>query len=188
MVRSTLPLFALALAISAPALAEEVVPVGPFDSLELRGGGSLTLVPGPVERVTILRGSSQVTRFHVDRPGKLRIDVCDGRCPPAYDLRIRIESPRVPDVAISGGGSISAAPGFPPERRLAAAVHGGGTINLRAVDAVDVTAAVDGGGDIFVRPRASLSAAVHGGGDIRYSGNPRVSMAVAGGGDVRRDY
>ena len=63
----------------------------------------------------------------------------------------------------------------------------GGTIDLRALDAMTATAAVNAGGDIYVRPRTSLTAAVNSGGDIHYSGNPQVSMAVSGGGDVRRD-
>jgi hypothetical protein len=184
--RSLIPLFALALGISAPVLATELIPVPAFRSIELRGGGEVTLVPGPAQRVTILAGSSAYTSFRVDRDGRLEIDACNERCPHNYDLRIRIESPRVPAVAIHGGGTIRAAGGFAPERQLAAAINGGGTIDLRAVDGVNVAAAVNGGGDIFVRPRSTLSAAVNGGGDIHYLGNPQVSMAVRGGGDVSR--
>ena len=184
--RSTLPLFALALAVSAPALAAEVVPVPPFRSVDLRGGGDIALVPGPVQRVTILSGSSRFTHVYTHGDGQLRIDACNDQCPSRYNLQIRIESPRAPDVAIFGGGSIVAASGFAPQGQLSAAVYGGGRIDVRAIEANSVSAAVNGGGKIFVRPRATLSAAVRGGGDIRYSGNPRVSMAVSGGGDVRR--
>ena len=184
--RSIVPLFAFALAAAAPALATEIVPVQQFRSVELRGGGKVTVVPGPAQRVTILQGSTSYTRFHVDG-GRLRIDACYRQCPRNLDLKIRIESPNVPDVGISGGGAITAARGFAPQNQLSAAVNGGGTIDMRALDAVDVSAAVNGGGRIFVRPRTSLSAAVRGGGEVRYSGNPQVSMAVAGGGDVRRD-
>lgn len=184
--RSTLPMFALALAISAPAVATEMVPVSPFRSVELRGGGDVTIVPGPVQRVTIVAGSRQFTNIRVIRDGRLQIDACNARCPRNYNLQIRIESPRVPVVAIAGGGNITAARGFAAQSDLAAAVKGGGTIDLRAVDVADVSAAVDGGGDIFVRPRSTLSAAVHGGGDIHYAGNPQVSMAISGGGDVSR--
>ena len=155
--------------------------------IELRGGGEVSIVPGPVQRVTLVEGSSQFTRFIVDGRGKLRIDACNERCPHNYQLRIRIESPRVPDVAIQGGGTIGAARGFAAQDRLSAAVLGGGTIDMRAVEAYDVSAAVNGGGSIAVRPRARLSAAVRGGGEVTYSGNPQVSMAVAGGGDVRRE-
>jgi hypothetical protein len=184
--RSLIPLFVLAFAASAPALAAEVVPVQPFRSVELHGGGDVTIVPGPVERVTLIQGSTRSTRMAVDADGKLVIDACYQQCPRNFDLQIRIESPRVPAVAIQGGGTIRASGGFAPQNELAAAVRGGGTIDLRPVDAIHVSAAVEGGGTIAVRPRSALAAAVRGGGEIRYSGNPQVSMAVAGGGDVRR--
>ena len=119
------------------------------------------------------------------RDGKLRIDVCDNRCPRNYRLRIEIQSPRVPDVAIAGGGKIHASGGFPSQREVAVAVDGGGNIDLRSIDATHVTAAVNGGGHIAVRPRSRLTAAVNGGGDIRYWGDPQVTMAVHGGGTVR---
>jgi hypothetical protein len=185
--RSTLPLFVLALAAAAPALATEVVPVAPFRSVELRGGGNVTLVPGPVQRVTILNGSSQFTHIYMRRDGQLRIDACNERCPQHYDLQIRIESPRAPDVAINGGGRIVASNGFGPQDQLSTAINGGGMIDVRSILASDVNAAVNGGGRILVRPRATLSAAVMGGGDIRYSGDPQVSMAVSGGGNVSRE-
>lgn len=186
--RSVVPLFTFAFMASAPAVAAEYVPVPAFRSVELRGGGDVTLRAGPVQRVTMLEGSSQVSRIYVARDGELRIDACNYRCPRNYRLRVEIQSPRVPDVAIAGGGSIRAAGGFPAEGRVAAAIHGGGAIDLRSVEARDVTAAVNGGGNISVRPRARLTAAVNGGGDIRYWGNPAVTMAVHGGGTVRPAY
>lgn len=185
---STLPLFAAALAISAPVLATEVVPVPQFHSVELRGGGDIVVVPGAAERVTILEGSTEFTRFYVENDGQLRIDACDERCPRDYRLRIEIQSPRVPNLAVSGGGKITTVGGFAPESHLAAAVNGGGRIDARSVDAASVSAAVNGGGELLVRPRLSLAAAVNGGGHIRYSGNPSVTMAVRGGGDVSRGY
>src|SRR6476660_4219894 len=120
--RSILPLFAVALVASAPAVATELVPVSPFRSIELRGGGEVSIVPGPVQRVTLIDGSTQFTRFTADGRGKLRIDACNERCPHNYRLHIRIESPRVPDVAIQGGGTISAARGFAAQNQLSAAV------------------------------------------------------------------
>jgi len=185
--RSIAPLFLLALAASAPVLGAEVVPVPAFHSIELRGGGDVLVVPGPVQRVTLVQGSTQFTRFHMRDNGQLQIDACNERCPRNYPLQIRIESPYAPNVAIAGGGTIRTGGGFAPQHELAAAVKGGGTIDVRSVQASDVSAAVNGGGDIYVRPRATLSAAVNGGGDVHYSGNPQVSMAVRGGGDVRRD-
>jgi hypothetical protein len=186
--RSTLPFFALALATSAPVLGAEIIPVSSFRSVELRGGGVVTVVPGPVQRVTILDGSSQFTRVRVDYDGKLRIDTCNDQCPRHYRLRVEIQSPNVPALAVSGGGLMTAQRGFGPQSQLAAAVNGGGTVDARAVDAARVSAAVNGGGEVLVRPRVALSAAVNGGGHVRYSGNPSVSMAVHGGGSVSPGY
>ena len=185
--RILLPFLFAVVALPAQTHAAEVVPTPAFRSIDLRGGGDVTIVRGPVQRVTIVSGSSQFTHVYLEREGQLRIDACNSRCPRNYPLQIRIESPTVPSVAIEGGGTIVAARGFAPQTNLAAAVHAGGTIDLRAVDARDVSAAINAGGDIYVRPRVSLSAAVHAGGDIHYSGNPQVSMAVSNGGNVSRD-
>ena len=183
--RSIVPLFAFAFAASVPVIAAENVAVPAFRSVELRGGGDVSLRAGPVQRVTIIEGSTQVSRIYVARHGELRIDACNNRCPRNYRLRIDIQSPRVPDVAIAGGGAIRALGGFRPQREVAAAVDGGGAIDLRSIEAGHVTAAVNGGGVISVRPRSQLTAAVNGGGDIRYWGDPQVTMAVQGGGTVR---
>jgi hypothetical protein len=183
---STLPLFAAALLASAPALASEAVPVQNFRSVELRGGGTVEVVPGPAQRVTIVEGSGQFTHMRVDGDGKLIIDTCDQRCPPIYHLRVQIQSPRVPNLGINGGGVMVASGAFAPQDHLSAAVNGGGRIDARSVEASSVSAAVNGGGELLVRPRQSLSAAVNGGGHIRYWGNPTTSIAVRGGGGVSR--
>src|SRR6476620_11373970 len=94
------------LAAAAPAFAAEVVPVPQFRSVELRGGGMVTVVPGPAERVVIREGSSQFTRMRVEEDGKLRIDTCNDRCPRLYRLRVEIQSPDVPNLAVTGGGGI----------------------------------------------------------------------------------
>jgi hypothetical protein len=182
--RSIIPLFSLALFASAPALSTEVVPVAAFRSVELRGGGTVDIVPGPTQRVTIVDGSGQYTRVHVDRD-TLKIDACNGRCPSNYRLRVEVQSPHAPDLGVSGGGSIVARSGFAPQARLAAAVDGGGKVDARAVQAGSVNAAVNGGGEVVVFARSELTAAVNGGGTVRYVGRPQVTSAVQGGGTVR---
>lgn len=183
---SILPIFTAALLVSAPALATEIMPVGTFRGVELRGGGEVEIVPGPAERVAILEGTSAVTHMHVDRDGTLVINTCDEHCPDHYRLRVQIEAPHVPDLAIDGGGVMVAEPGFRAQPRFDAAVNGGGRIDARLVDAASVSAAVNGGGTIFVRPRSLLSAAVNGGGHVRYWGNPATNVAIHGGGGVTR--
>jgi hypothetical protein len=186
--RTSIPFLFVLLAAPTVAYAAEAIPVPAFRSVQLRGGGQIILKPGSAQRVTIVEGSSRYTRVRVERDGRLRIDACNARCPQFYRLRIEIESPRVPDVAVLGGGAIRAAAGFAPQRQLSAAVDGGGDIDARTVEATSVSAAVNGGGRIKVRARSSLSAAINGGGSIRYAGNPRVSSAVRGGGAVQRGF
>ena len=183
-----LPLTLLPLAVSTPtpASAAELVQLPAFESVQLRGGGSVVVRRGPAQRVTIVDGSSAYTRMSVDHRGQLTIDACNNRCPRQYDLRIEIESPDAPDAAISGGGSISFAPGFAAQRDIAIAINGGGHIDARAVPAANVSAAVNGGGRILSGASQKLSAAVSGGGEVRYSGSPDVSSIVNGGGSVRR--
>src|SRR5690349_6489003 len=112
--RSLVPIFLVALAGAAPALALENVPVPAFRAVELNGGGIVTVVPAPVQRVILEDGSSRFTRVRVDHNGKLVIDACAGRCPSVYRLRIRIETPHLPAVGVNGGGLVDAASGFAP--------------------------------------------------------------------------
>ena len=137
------------------------------------------------KRVTILEGSSRFTRIYVDQHGSLKIDVCNNDCPQHYRLRVEIQSPRVPVMAVDGGGAINVAGGFGPVPALTIAVNGGGKIDARSVDASDVTAAVNGGGQLLVRARSGLTGAVRGGGVIRYWGNPDVTSVVDGGGSIQ---
>ena len=184
--RALLTILPFALVVAVPAVAAETVPVAAFDSVQLRGGGTLSVRPGPAQRVTIVSGSSQFTRIRVDNRGQLKIDACNDRCPRHYDLRIEIVSPSAPDAAISGGGAISFAPGFSPQGELTLAVTGGGSSDARAIRASNVKAPVNGGGRVLTGRSERLAAAVNGGGEVRYAGSPQVSSVVNGGGAVRR--
>lgn len=186
--RSICPLFVAAFALPAPAFASEVISEPEFRSVELQGGGMVFVTPGPAQRVTILEGNRQFTRVRVGRGGNLRIDTCADRCPPNYRLRVEIQAPRVPDLAVDGGGMITTQNGFRPQPELSAALNGGGRIDARSIEANTVSAAVNGGGELLVRPRVELSAAINGGGHIRYWGNPTVSSAIRGGGQVSPGY
>ena len=171
-----------------PAAAQAVVPLPAFDQIELRGGGSVVVRHGPVQRVTLIEGNPAISRIEVVREGgneRLEISPCEQRCPRNYRLRVEIVTPSVPAVSISGGGSI-VAQAFPAQRSVAATVSGGGSLDLRAVPARSVAAVVRGGGNLLVRPQASLTAVVRGGGSIRYWGNPSVTQTVRGGGSVSR--
>ncbi len=172
---------------SVTAQAGANIQTGRFDSVELHGGGHIVLRHGASERVTLLAGSTQYTRIHVEDGHKLVIDACNSDCPNQYDLEIDIVTPDIKGVAIEGGGHIETAPGFPAQGMIAAAVDGGGHIDLGNIDVKTGTAAVHGGGHIQIRVESVLTAAVEGGGAIRYWGNPHVMSAIDGGGSIRPD-
>ena len=169
--------------LAGAAPAATVVPLAPFKSVGLSGGGRIVLRHGDVQRVTLLKGSTDYTQFKV-RGGSLDIEACNNDCPHNYQIEIEIVSPAIDGVAIQGGGEIKAEGSFPSSGHLDAAVSGGGDIDVRAIPAASVEAAVEGGGDISTTATHMLNAAVSGGGDITYYGNPQVSQAVSGGGSV----
>jgi len=181
-----LALIAAAALVAIPALAaaQTVVPLPRFNSIELSGGGSVTVRPGPVQRVTLRRGSTEATSFEVVDHGRLVIYACDRRCPLRYDLEIEVETPELSAASVRGGGEVVAEGAFRPQGSVSAAVSGGGKVDLRALQAHMASAAVNGGGKILVSAQNSLSAAVNGGGSIQYAGQPWVNTAIHGGGSV----
>jgi len=191
MYRRLIATAALSLAAASAAPAAEIVSLPRFQSIELNGGGRVVIRHGAAQRVSILNGSSDYTSIRVIRRGsrdsdRLVIRACNARCPQHYNLQIEIVTPDVSAVAINGGGEILVDPGFPREQDVAAAVEGGGRIDLRALPARNVAASVSGGGELLVSARDSLAASVNGGGAVRYWGNPAVSTSIDGGGIVRR--
>lgn len=177
--------FAMAALVAAmPAAAQTPVTVGAFDEIELVGGGHVVLRQGAEQRVTMIRGSTEMSRFTVE-DGRLRIEACVQTCRD-YRLELEIVVPRIDGVAVTGGGAIRAAPDFGRAGALAASVTGGGAIDVAAIEAETVAASVRGGGSIRTRAQESLTAAVNGGGMIRYWGDPAVTQAVRGGGSIQR--
>jgi hypothetical protein len=174
---------AAAALLALPVWAASDVPLAPFKSVGLQGGGDVVLKHGDVQRVTLLKGSTEFTTFKVDG-NSLNIAACNNNCPNHYDLQIEIVSPAIEGVAIEGGGTIKAEGSFPAASELSAAVSGGGDIDVRGIPAARVNAAVNGGGAIRTTASQALNAAVSGGGDITYWGNPEVRQAVNGGGAV----
>jgi hypothetical protein len=174
-----------ALVAAAPVSAQTPVPLPGFDSIELQGGGEVTIRHGREQKVTLVRGSREMTAFTVER-GRLEIDACVRSCRD-YDLELEIVTPDLDAVAIRGGGSIRAEGSFPERSDLAVAVAGGGAIDVRQIAAGEVAAAVSGGGTIRTHVRDSLAASINGGGTIRYIGDPERTVSINGGGSILRD-
>lgn len=178
-------LLALALAGAGPATAQTPVPVGAFEGISLVGGGEVRLRHGPVQKVTLVQGDLKVSSIAIENEKSLVIRACRKSCR-NYRLVVEVVTPRIEAVAITGGGSIAAASGFPASRHLAASVVGGGTIDLDAVPAGHVAASIRGGGLIRTDATQDLAVSISGGGNVTYVREPRTTVAIDGGGTVRK--
>ncbi|HUJ04267.1 MAG TPA: DUF2807 domain-containing protein [Rhizomicrobium sp.] len=178
-------LLLVALLAATPAFAGTAVPVAPFRSIQLEGGGHVVIRHGATQQVTLVSGSTEFTKFKVEHDGQLVISACNWNCPHHYDLQIEIVTPGLEGAAIEGGGEIDAAPGFPAQRNIAASIEGGGIVDLRNISAESADASIEGGGLVKLHAERALQASVEGGGEVRYWGSPQVSSSIEGGGNVR---
>lgn len=164
---------------------QAALPGAAFSDVSLSGGGEVVIRHGPVARITFRQGDARNTRIVV-AGGRLTIDNCPRRCPHGYRLALEVTMPSVAALSVADGGTIRAAGGFPGQAAIAASVHSGGAIDLRALDAAAVNASVAQGGVVFARPSRRLDASIAQGGRIAYWGNPSVHSRVRQGGSVGR--
>src|SRR3954454_13660548 len=80
MVRTILPAFALAALASSAALADQVISVPPFSSIELHGGGEATLRHGNRQRVVLVKGVPKIAQTEVTGDGKFLLSPCRDTC------------------------------------------------------------------------------------------------------------
>lgn len=178
----TLLTITIALGFSFAGTAQTVVPVGPFDSVELHDGGHVVVRPGTTRRVTIIRGDAGAARIAVH--GQRLVIHNRGKHRRHERLEIEVVTPELTAVSVSNGGTVQTAGAFSAQPSIAASVEQGGTIDIRSVAADAVVAAVDSGGRIFTSPRRTLTASVRSGGGIAYWGTPHVTRSVRDGGVV----
>ncbi len=179
-------LWAAILTAPAAVRADTDVPVPAFSSVDVRNGAHVILRHGDKRRVTVTRGNTTQSTIHVEEHGKLVIDRCSDGCPGEYRLEVEIVSPRIDALSVKDGGWLRCDGSFPRQADLAAAVESGGTLDVRAMNIDDVSAAVQQGGRILTEPRASLTAAIAQGGVITYWGDPDVTESIVHGGVVAR--
>jgi hypothetical protein len=187
MIRIVLPAFALAALLPSAAMADQVINVPPFRSIELHGGGEATLRHGDRQRVVLIKGDPAIAEIRVSRDGTLVLSPCkddDHWCWGRQELEVEVTTPAVAAISVHGGGELKAERGFPTQPSLDLTVHGGGEADVRAIPADNVSAEVHGGGDAYLRAERTLTADVHGGGDVHYWGHPSVSSSTHGGGSV----
>ena len=167
---------------AAPQVDEAVVER--FDRVELRGGGTVSVHPGTEPRVALLDGAEHTMQVSM-RSGTLLIE-CRRPCPNRPEGIVRVSTPSITAVQISGGGTMKISEGFPTASELHARVRGGGSLDASALLAESVRAEVRGGGSVYVSPLHRLQARTRGGGSVAYFGDPEVTSAIRSGGSIRR--
>lgn len=182
--RSSILLSAALALLPAAAAGQAQGAAQAFRSIELRGGGTVTVRHGPAHLVTVRSGGAdRAIRHEGDR---LVIDRCRRPCRGGHRIEVEIVTPQIAGLAVTDGGRIQLAGGFPSQPELAAAVSSGGMIDMRPLAAARVTAAVSQGGGILATPGRELTAAVSNGGIITYWGDPKVTSSIRHGGAIVR--
>ncbi|HJQ10090.1 MAG TPA: hypothetical protein VJ840_03590 [Gemmatimonadaceae bacterium] len=166
-------------------LPAQTVQIGAFNSIDLPHGGHVVLERGATQRVSLVRGSLDVTRLAVTEGGRLVIDKCYRKCPRGYRLELQVITPGITGASLSNGGSIETRGTFPAQSVLTVAVSNGGTIDVRSLVANRVNASVNQGGRILTVPQAWLMATVTQGGVVTYWGNGQVRSSIDHGGVVQ---
>jgi hypothetical protein len=153
-----------------------------FQSIELRGGGTVTVRHGATHRVRV-SGDSSGRPIHSEGEN-LVIDRCARPCARGHRIEVEIVTPAIARLAVRDGGLIQLVGAFPSQAAVAASVSSGGTIDMRPLEAARVSAAVNDGGRILARPGREMAATVADGGNITYWGDAAVTSSVRRGGVV----
>lgn len=178
-------LLAAVSAVASPVTLERGRPLTvSFSALELRNGGTVNLIHGPSQRVTLLKGDPEQIAITIGADGRLVIDRCPKHCPRGHDLEVEVETPARAAIAVAEGGTIQSRGEFPLQPEIRVGVSQGGTIDIRSMPVANVTASVYSGGRIFTQAGAALSANVEHGGNVTYWGDPVVKSSVRFGGVV----
>ena len=180
-------LLSLAALAVGPASAQPAVAPGPasFTSIELRGGGTVTVRHGPTRQVAV-RSENPGRPLRIEG-NQLLIDRCTAPCRRGHRIDVEIVTPELSRVAISDGGRLVViGDDFPRQASIAASVSSGGLIDIRSVEAGRVSAAIEHGGGILARPERELVANIAHGGNVTYWGDPTVRSSVVRGGAVQR--
>src|SRR5687767_10177032 len=91
---------------------QQALTLAPFTSIELDGGVKAVLQYGSPQRVTLLKGSGDVSLITVARE-RLVIDKCRDKCPRGYELHVEIVTPHIDAISAANGGLIESQGNFP---------------------------------------------------------------------------
>ncbi|MGQ0760748.1 MAG: hypothetical protein ACT4OT_01835 [Acidobacteriota bacterium] len=164
---------------------QQTLSLASFSSVELNGGVKAMLQYGSPQRVTLFKGSEDVSLITVTQE-RLVIDKCRDKCPRGYELHVEIVTPLINAISAANGGLIESQGNFPLQTAMSLAVSHGGTVDARAILANNITSAVNQGGRILAKPQTTMVASVSNGGVITYWGNAHVTSSSQHGGVVTK--
>jgi hypothetical protein len=167
------------------AKSQPAIPLAPFNSIELNGGAKAVVQYGSPQRVTMLKGSEDLSLITVTQD-RLVIEKCRDKCPRGYELQVEIVTPLINSISVANGGRIESLGSFPLHTAMSLAVSHGGMIDARAISANSITAGVNQGGKILAQPQMTMVASVSNGGVITYWGNPQVTSSTQHGGAITK--
>ena len=180
--RRSILLLAFPAVLVSPASGQPAERPPSFQSIELQGGGIVTVRHGPTRDVTVsYQNPDRPIRIDGDR---LVIAPCRGACRRGRHIEVDIVTPAVSRLAVSDGGILHVVGDFPRQPAVAASVTSGGTADHRWLEAGSVSASVSHGGRILARPGRQLTASISDGGSITYWGDAAVTSSVQRGGVV----
>lgn len=178
MMRATI----LKLALLAAALPAGAMAAPGYQSIELRGGGLVTVRYGQTRQYDV-RGDRTGRAITADGD-RLVIDRCRQNCRHGQRLEVVVTTPAIGRLAVRDGGLIQVRGDFPAQPSVSASVDSGGQIDMRPLAAGQVSAAVSQGGRIFARPLRAMNAAIADGGLVTYWGEAAITSSVRRGGAV----
>jgi hypothetical protein len=164
---------------------KQALSLAPFTSIELDGGVKAVLRYGSPQRVSMLKGSEDVSLMTVTGE-RLVIDKCRDKCPRGYELHLEIVTPLINAISVANGGTIESRGTFPHQTAMSLAVSHGGSVDARAISANNIAAAVNQGGRILAKPQTTMVASISNGGVITYWGNAQVTSSTEHGGAVTK--
>lgn len=184
--RTSKLIFPVLASLFVPAQGQAAAPSGAasYRSIELHGGGTVSVRYGPERRVIVTTTDhGREIRSEADR---LVIERCRGECPQGHRIEIEVVTPELAALAVTDGGTIRLVGDFPAQQAVAASVSDGGTIDVRSLEASSISASVSQGGRILAYPRRQLAASISDGGIVTYWGTAAVRSSVRRGGTVVR--
>lgn len=198
-----LPLAACSLTVGSGSRTSEERDTGPFTAIEMASAIDLEISVGP-ETSVVVEGDDNVVDFinTTVRNDRLVIETESGRrFTTSGPLVVKVTSPRVDEVDLSGSGSadirgveadaltlvLNGSGSLTAQgtvEQLAIDAVGSGSVDTTQLDATDAKVDLSGSGSVVLAANGALEADVSGSGSVEYLGNPTVSSDISGAGSL----